>query len=203
MVQYKLHYFNSRGLAEPARLIFAFKGIEFEDVRYEHANFDKSKWPFGKLPVLEVDGKQLPESFAIFRFLAKQTQLAGGNDFESAEIDAIGYLWKDFVGDLRTYFRVVTGQIEGDKDKLRKDFDLALEKYVPILESKLKESDNGYFHKSGICWVDFVVANFYWKCLKSMPDDFGKSKLLAEHCERIHSLPNVKEYVAKRPDTEY
>lgn len=40
MPQYKLHYFNLRGRAELARLIFAQAGVEFEDVRFE-----RSEWP--------------------------------------------------------------------------------------------------------------------------------------------------------------
>ncbi len=35
MPSYKLDYFNMKGRAELARLILAYAGIEFEDVRYE------------------------------------------------------------------------------------------------------------------------------------------------------------------------
>ena len=35
MPNYKLYYFNMKGRAELARLILAYAGIEFEDVRYE------------------------------------------------------------------------------------------------------------------------------------------------------------------------
>jgi hypothetical protein len=40
MTQYKLHYFNFRGLGELARLIFHYAGVAFEDVRFE-----RSEWP--------------------------------------------------------------------------------------------------------------------------------------------------------------
>ncbi|KAI6229095.1 Glutathione S-transferase [Aphelenchoides fujianensis] len=116
MPTYKLHYFESRGLAETARMIFAHAGVDYEDVRHEHGNFKKADFPFGKLPVLEVDGKKLPESMALTRYLAKQHGLAGKNDWESAEIDAIVYF---------------------------------------------------------------------------------------EHCDRVHLLPKIKEWVAKRPDTKF
>ena len=45
--------------------------------------------PFGKTPVLEVDGKQAHQSIAICRYLAKQFGLNGSNDWEALEIDAI------------------------------------------------------------------------------------------------------------------
>lgn len=37
---YKLIYFNSRGRAEHIRFIFAYAGVEYEDVR-----IPKEKWP--------------------------------------------------------------------------------------------------------------------------------------------------------------
>jgi len=44
--------------------------------------------PFGKVPVLEVDGKRINQSVAICRYLAKQYGLAGKNDWEALEIDS-------------------------------------------------------------------------------------------------------------------
>lgn len=49
----------------------------------------KSSAPFGQLPFLEVDGKGLPQSQAIARYLARQHGLAGKNDFDAAEADAL------------------------------------------------------------------------------------------------------------------
>lgn len=37
---YKLHYFNLKALGEPIRMLFAYGGIEFEDIRVE-----SSEWP--------------------------------------------------------------------------------------------------------------------------------------------------------------
>jgi len=53
--------------------------------------------PFGKVPVLIIDGKQIHQSIAICRYLAKQCGLAGKNDWESLEIDAT----VDTIHDLR------------------------------------------------------------------------------------------------------
>ncbi|CAF2185006.1 unnamed protein product [Rotaria magnacalcarata] len=78
MSTYKLYYFNGRGRAEIARLIFAAAGEKVEDIRYEGSKWPsyKSKIPLGQMPVLEVDGVKLPQSMAIARFLAKQFDLA-------------------------------------------------------------------------------------------------------------------------------
>ncbi|KAI6234778.1 hypothetical protein M3Y99_00767700 [Aphelenchoides fujianensis] len=212
MVAYKLNYFNGRGIAEPARLLFAFAGVPFEDVRYELPDFPEEKFPFGRLPVLEVDGRSIPESFAIFRFLAKRFGLAGRDDFEAAEIDAIGYLLKDFWSAYIPYLLVVVERKTGDKagdqqgglpEKLREEHLLpALKTFGPLLERLLDESANGFYHRSGLTWVDFVAANFFLSAHSRMPE-FGDLKKLVQHCELVHSLPPLKEYVAKRKDTGF
>ena len=54
MPSYKLYYFNLRGRAELARLIFAYAGVEYEDVRFdrntEWPTIYKNKMPFGQCP---------------------------------------------------------------------------------------------------------------------------------------------------------
>ncbi|KIH48781.1 glutathione S-transferase protein [Ancylostoma duodenale] len=77
MVHYKLTYFPVRGAGECARQIFALAGQEFEDVRLTKEQFApvKPNMPFGQLPVLEVDGKQLAQSLAICRYLARQFEM--------------------------------------------------------------------------------------------------------------------------------
>jgi glutathione S-transferase len=45
--------------------------------------------PLGQIPVLEYDGVKIPQSLTIARFLAKQVQLAGKDNFEQAKVDAV------------------------------------------------------------------------------------------------------------------
>lgn len=91
MSTYKLYYFNTRGRAEIARLILAAAGQTFEDVRYSKDEWElhKSEMPLGQLPVLEIDGFKLPQSLTIARFLANRFKLAGKDNFEQAQADAI------------------------------------------------------------------------------------------------------------------
>lgn len=52
--------------------------------------------PFGQCPILEVDGKQLVQSHAIARYLARQHGLAGQDDWEQAQAD----MYTDCINDL-------------------------------------------------------------------------------------------------------
>ena len=62
MVQYKLSYFNGKGLGEITRYIFALAGIEYEDHIILEEDWPKIKptTPFGHVPVLEItDGSHV------------------------------------------------------------------------------------------------------------------------------------------------
>jgi len=94
---YKLIYFNSRGRAEVSRLLFNIANVKFEDARFpidpqtfKHVEFDaqKNTFPFKQLPVLEVDGVQVPQSHAIERYLARKFDMLGDSDVEAACIEA-------------------------------------------------------------------------------------------------------------------
>ena len=46
MPDYKLTYFNVKGVSEPIRYLFAFAGVDFEDDRIEKENWPKIKAGF-------------------------------------------------------------------------------------------------------------------------------------------------------------
>lgn len=115
---YTLYYFDVRGRAEPIRLLFHYGNIPFNDVRIQRQEWRVKKqceyisnnmlikeliqtfiaFPFGQLPVLEIDGQiQLAQSYAIARFVATKIGLAGKNDIESAQIDSVADLYKEFI----------------------------------------------------------------------------------------------------------
>lgn len=57
--------------------------------------FLSAEYPYGKLPVLEENGKKLSQSFAIARYLAKKFNLNGADDFEAAKCDEYTDVVKD------------------------------------------------------------------------------------------------------------
>jgi len=206
MVQYKIYYFQSRGAGETARLILAYGGQQFEDVRLTQDEFKanyKSKMPFGQLPVLEVDGKQLPQSFAINRYLARKYGLAGKDDFEQAQVDAFGDSIKDFIQEIMPFILTAVGFAEGEKDALYKEkFVPAAEKYFPLYKKYLKEAGNGFFFKSGATWVDFYLAEFNFTLNNFIPDFFTSHPEFKQHVDKVHALPQLQNYLKSRPETK-
>ncbi|KAB0396065.1 hypothetical protein E2I00_009145, partial [Balaenoptera physalus] len=99
MPNYKLTYFNMRGRAEIIRYIFAYLDIKYEDHRIEQSDWPeiKSTLPFGKIPILEVDGLNLHQSLAIARYLTKNTDLAGKTELQQCQADAVVDTLDDFM----------------------------------------------------------------------------------------------------------
>lgn len=64
--------------------------------------------PFGQVPILEVDGKVLAQSYTIGRYLAREFGLAGKDDWEQVQAD----MYADCVNDLhRGIFRYCSPQV--------------------------------------------------------------------------------------------
>lgn len=60
--------------------------------------------PFGKVPVMEIDGKVVNQSVAISRYLAKKAGLAGEDEWEALLIDvAVDNIYEMRQGILLTY----------------------------------------------------------------------------------------------------
>ncbi|KAH7700456.1 Glutathione S-transferase 1 [Aphelenchoides avenae] len=91
MVHYRLMSVQQRGLGEPARLMFHFAKQSFEDMRLttDEVKAMKPKLPYGQLPLLEVDGTPIAQSYAIYRFLGRQFGLAGKDNVEAAQVDSL------------------------------------------------------------------------------------------------------------------
>ena len=58
--------------------------------------------PFGKTPVLEIDGKQTHQSAAICRYLARQLKLTGKDEWDAFNVDMV----IDTITDLRQRKRI-------------------------------------------------------------------------------------------------
>ena len=76
-----MHYFDyqSRGRGQVVRLFWEDAGIAYEDIRYSFDEYPEYKWsrivgmnPLGCIPVIELNGRILTQSYAILRHFARQ-----------------------------------------------------------------------------------------------------------------------------------
>lgn len=82
-----LGYWDIRGLAEPARAMLAYGGVDFEDKRYKCGDvppYDRSVWldvkftlglDFPNLPYMMDGDIKITESWAIYRHIARKVGL--------------------------------------------------------------------------------------------------------------------------------
>ena len=197
---YKLSYFNGRGLAECSRYLFALAGVNYEDYRFpdneERKTFlaTKDKLTFGKVPELEVDGKKLPQSRAIERFLAKRFGFMGSNEVETAWIDAFGEELKDCI---MPYF-----PIRADKEKKEEYFKGHFLNHMKLIE---KNADsNGYLVGNSITLADLQL----YTMLNAVDQDGIKATLeqcpkIAKSFENVGNNDKIKAWIAKRPQTAF
>ncbi|KAK7864991.1 hypothetical protein R5R35_004955 [Gryllus longicercus] len=199
--KYKLTYFPIKGLAEPIRFLFSYGGIEFEDFRFSQEDWPKFKpnTPFGQTPILEVDGKVIHQSTTICRYVARQVGLAGADDWEAVQIDAVVDTITDFRSKIQNYFY--------DSDPVSKEkkkgslFKETIPFYLPKFEELVK-NNGGYFVNGKLTWADvYFVGYLDYLNFMAGVNLLEKYPTLRSLCTTVLELPGIKEWVAKRPVT--
>jgi len=219
---YELSYFDIRGLAETSRLLFAAGKQEYEDHRFKFSvdmvdgkpdfstvkrpEFDAAKASgeldaaMGKVPLLTVDGAKIGQSKAIERFLAKQLGLAGSNDVEAAQIDAVS----ETVRDIKDTYNKEKGEAE-TKEKF---YAQTLPAQFALLEKSLpKAADGPWLIGSKISYADVCLFALL-TTNKGYFDDADQAIAAYSACPRIAAAveavaanEDIKAHLAKRPDT--
>ncbi|NXT72689.1 HPGDS synthase, partial [Chaetops frenatus] len=149
--------------------------------------------PFGKLPILEVDGVVIHQSLAMARYLAREAGLAGQTPVEQALADAI----VDTIDDFMTLFPWA----EKSQDVRKKAFDDILTNKAPEL---LKDLDTFLGDKKWLVGNSVTWADFYWDVcsttlLSCKPDLADKYPRLLALRERVQALPAIAAWIQKRP----
>lgn len=116
-----LTYFDfdgSRGLE--CRLALSVAGVPFDDVRVGRAEWPtlKAKVPFGALPVLHVDGKELAQSSVILAYVGRGHAMHPTDAWTAAEHEAL----MQSVEDLRGKIPDIKNLADGEKKTVREAF---------------------------------------------------------------------------------
>ncbi|XP_014228121.1 glutathione S-transferase-like [Trichogramma pretiosum] len=200
MSNYKLTYFNFKGLGEPIRMLLTYGGVDFKDHRIEMEDWPalKSTMPMEQMPVLEIDGKVYHQSIAIARYLAKKFALYGRDDLEAMSIDGSVADIEDFRQDAALYFR------EKDEDlkaKYLKNVETKSVFFLNKFEERAKKN-GGYFVGSKLTWADI-----HFTCMIELVSTVLKRDLLLNYptltklYDNVRSHPKLKDYIQKRPKT--
>jgi len=211
---YKLTYFNLRGLAEVPRLLFRAAGVSFTDDRiafekkadgsfargeWENDEY-KKKFPFRQVPVLEVDGVQIAQSNAINRFLAKRFGFLGANDIEAALIDAVG----EQLLDVRKAFFTASEKDGGQAgENVGKFWTTTFVDNLALLEANVK--GNGHFVGSKLSLADVQLYYLLWVLSTengpAVSAALEKNAKLKAISDAVSNQEGIKKWVAERPAT--
>uniref|UniRef100_A0A6P7GHN4 glutathione transferase n=1 Tax=Diabrotica virgifera virgifera TaxID=50390 RepID=A0A6P7GHN4_DIAVI len=156
---YKVRYFNFTARGEPIRMLLSYGEIPFEDERIAREDWPKIKptTPLGQLPVLEIDGKQIPHSISICRYLASIVKLDGKDARENLRIDVAVETLLDLQ---KLAFEYVFETDAAKKDEKNKK----VKESVPLFLGKLEEhakQNGGYTALDRVCikYLESLVFN--------------------------------------------
>jgi glutathione S-transferase len=201
--QYKLNYFNGRGRGEPARLLFAYADVKYEDHRVEDEGpaWDalKPKMPFKQLPALEIDGGKviIAQSKAIYRYLAKEFNLVPKDHIQAARADML----VDGQEDVATHYG---SWFWDQKQELPKKLETEhIAPFLALYEKFLTTNGTGYFVTDSITWADIYLYDVFFNLKNKCPRLFDGHAKLTEFVDKIGNEPKIKAWVDKRPKSDW
>uniref|UniRef100_A0A1B6I8A3 glutathione transferase n=1 Tax=Homalodisca liturata TaxID=320908 RepID=A0A1B6I8A3_9HEMI len=196
----KLSYFTLIGLAEPIRYLLSYSGKDFEDYRFggtEWLTVIKPTSPWGKCPLLEINGQTVSQNLAICRYLGKEAGLGGKDNWEDLRIDEI----IDVITDLR--LELAKPYLEMDEQKKKALKITIFNEVAPVYLKKLDahvEKNNGYLANGKFSWADVyfgaICENFNFLLGYEVTDGYPNLKALKD---KIQALPAIKAWIDRRP----
>ncbi|KAM4707912.1 hematopoietic prostaglandin D synthase-like [Discoglossus pictus] len=199
MPSYKLTYFNLEGKGEIIRYLFAYLNVKYEDKRIEFADWPaiKPTIPYGKVPILEIDGVHYNQSLAIARYLAKKAGLAGKSDLDQLRVDGILDTIDDFVSAFPW-----EEKDEALRKKLQQEY---VATNAPNLLSYLEKAlgDKAWFVGDSA-----TVADFFWDtCSDGLerytPGFAAKYPKLLALKDRVKAIPAIATWTKNRPKSNF
>lgn len=185
-------------------MALALAGKTFDDIRFTREEWPKYKAdaPFGQAPYMEIDGKKYAQSVAMGSYIAREFGLYGKSNLDALRIDEVVNLYLDF---LQVIMKVFHESDEEKKKELEKKLtDEDFPKYFGFFQKLLQENGTGVFVGSEITLADLFVYDIMFSMSKRSHNyDAGAAfPDLKTLKEKVESNPNLKEYLANRPDTQ-
>jgi len=200
-------YWDIRGLGQPIRLLLEQSGVEWEDKLYSCGpppTFDKTCWfgvketlgfDFPNLPYM-VDGDvKLTQTMAILRYLARKTGFDGKIEAEKQRIDLMEGEWGDFKGPFVSM--CYNPNFASMKDEYLKNVQAKLARFSKFLGNR------SFFAGNEVTYVDFLMYDMFDQHKLVGADILSQWKNLEQFCNKIESLPRIKEFMASSKFIKY
>ena len=203
MADYKLRYFGFRARGEPIRFLFHYAGIEFEDERIAFEDWPdlKTSLLFHQVPVLEFEGNSYFGGQTICRYLGRQFGLCGSTESEAVRCDEVVDAMQDLVNIFIKYW------FEGNEERKESMKSELLETKIPnyfgIFEKCIDLAGGKYLVTDGVTWADlFVVAwiEIFFRVDSELLEPYPKLK---ELYEEVRSVDAIKDWIEKRPESDF
>ncbi|XP_071083849.1 glutathione S-transferase 1-like [Haliotis cracherodii] len=197
--KYKLTYFDFKARGELTRLMFALGGQKFEDYRFPREDWpkEKSKTPFGWIPVLTFNGKSYCDSMGIAKFVAREFGNGGETSLQMLEIDQVTGIVVDTLAALtKLLFAEESKKAEVHKQSYEETFP----KYLQALEKILTENGTGFFVGKKITVADVAVFDAISERIEdSLLSKYPKIKA---NLKTVAANDRIKAYIATRKQTK-
>ncbi|KAJ8559056.1 hypothetical protein ON010_g8392 [Phytophthora cinnamomi] len=204
----RLSYFGFAGRAEAARLAFYVGGVPFADKRLSREQFAamKPSLPLGQLPVLEVDGEVMTQTYAILRYAGRLGGLyPTSSPFAALKVDELLHALCE-MGD-----QMVPSFQEQDAEKkkaMRVELaTVTLPRYAALVETRLEKLQQLPTFQSDAVFVHEIAIFTWMKALKQGMIDhipttlFDDYKLHNAVFDKIANHPKVTEWYSLPHDT--
>ncbi|MDI1483426.1 glutathione S-transferase family protein [Polyangium sp. y55x31] len=195
---YELLYFPLRGRAEPIRLMFATANVDFTNTPVTNWPELKPKTPLGQVPVLiersESGERQLPQSMAIVRHLARVFNLDGKDEVEKTNTDVAA----ETINDWRTKFAPVQFAAFMHTEQA------VIDKYWADLPGTLRTlegllgSCTWFGGGESPTYADVLAFDALDNHVGMKPESLADFPRLRALHDRFRALPSVAAYLAKR-----
>ncbi|XP_076099531.1 putative glutathione S-transferase 7 [Mytilus galloprovincialis] len=203
MSAYKISYFNCMGLAELARIMLSAADKEFEDDRFEKEEWPQRKpnTPSGQVPVLTHGDKQIPQSMAIARYLARDLDFYGKNNMENTMCDVVLECINDVI---KETLKLFLEQDETKKPDIEKNLmEVVYPRFLSHLEKMLKEDNEEWLVGDKLSVADLAFFDLMNRLSAKKGDSiFYSSPTMKKHSEKITSIAGVQKWLEKRPVTD-
>ncbi len=199
MPKLRLTYFNVKGSrGQVARLALEFAGVDYEDHRISFSEFSatKSTFPFGAVPVLEVDEQVIAQSNGINRYIGKVTSLYPTDALQAALCDEVMSAVEDILvkGQATMFIKDAD-----EKKKAREELAAGpIGFFLKSIAARLEDRGSDYFADNRLTVADLKV--FVWirslllGVLDDVPTDLVETHAptLKAHHDRIWAFDKVR-----------